>query len=98
MPMLFQVEAGDIERRPCDHEIRRQAREIQGERMRHRCHQIRARDDHGQAQEMRREQNDLARNLLALQNPLEDFLAAAFGAHDGMFHREKRFERQALRS
>src|SRR5205823_6972556 len=35
---------------------------------------------------------------LAFQKTLEDLLAAALGAHDRVFHREKRFERQALRA
>jgi hypothetical protein len=60
--------------------------------------QIGSRDDHRQAQEMRRQQDDLAADLLALEKPFEDLLTSSFGAHDRVLHREERLQRQALRA
>src|SRR5262245_56377995 len=72
VPVLLDVEAADIERWYGQRELlRREPREVQRERVRHRRHQVGARNDDRDAQEMRRVQRDFAPDLLALEQLLE---------------------------
>ena len=58
--------------------------------MRHRRDEVGARHDHRDAEEVRRMQCDLAPDPLALQQLLEQLLAAAFGVHDRVLHFQER--------
>ena len=97
VPVLLDVEARDVERRHGDRELlRRKPREVKGQRVGHRRHQIGARDDDRDAEEMRRVQRDLAADLLALEQLFEQLVAAPLGMHDCMLDLQKRLQGQAL--